>query len=317
VKQVCHFIQEEAGNFPVQDLCEVLGVERSTYYRRVKREASQGKVDRVGKLVADVFWRHSRRYGSRRIAQELQAEGADIGRHRIRRVMREQSLKAIQPKRFVPKTTDSRHSMGYAENLLSGRELPPRSPNEVIVGDITYLPLQDGSFAYLASWMDLFSRLVIGWGVEDHMQESLVIEAFEKALRRRGQLREAIVHSDRGGQNASARFRTLLEGSGCRQSMSRAEESYDNAYAESLFSRYKAELLEGGAFADLEEARLETFHYIEGYYNRIRRHSSLGYVSPEEYERKFIEERDKKSDKILDQKTRKGVKAKTHSCRNF
>jgi putative transposase len=317
VNAVCRFIQEEAGNFPVRDLCEALGVERSTYYRRVKRQASQGKVDGIGKLVADVFWRHARRYGSRRIAAELRAEGAGVGRHRIRTVMREQVLKAIQPRSFVPKTTDSRHAMGYAENLLSGMQLPPSSPNEVIVGDITYLPLQDGSFAYLASWMDLFSRLVIGWQVEEHMQESLVIEAFEKAVNRRGQLREAIVHSDRGGQYASARFRRLLEGSGCRQSMSRAEESYDNAYAESLFSRYKAELLEGGAFADLEEARLETFTYIEGYYNRIRRHSSLGYVSPEEYERKFVEERDKKSGKILDQKTRKGVKAKTHSCRKF
>jgi transposase InsO family protein len=283
----------------------------------VQQRTAKGEEDRIGNLVAEVFWQHSRRYGSRRIAQELQAEGTEIGRHRIRRLLREHGLRAIQPKRFVPRTTDSRHSMGYAQNLLVGRELPPKCPNEVIVGDITYLPLQDGSFAYLASWMDLFSRLIIGWGVEDHMQESLVIEAFEKALKRRGQMHEAIIHSDRGGQYASLKFRALLRGNGCRQSMSRAEESYDNAYAESLFSRYKAELLEGGAFADLEEARLETFHYIEGYYNRIRRHSSLGYVSPEEYEQKFVEEREKKSGENLDQKNRKGVKTKTHSCRNF
>src|SRR5262249_20214551 len=282
-----------------------------------KKRPGKGEEARVGKVVADVFWRHSRRYGSRRLAKELQAEGTQIGRHRIRRLMREQGLKAIQPRSFVPKTTASRHRLGYAENLLFGMELPPRSPNEVVVGDITYLPLQDGSFAYLASWMDVFSRLVVGWGVEEHMQDSLVIEAFEKALRRRGQLRGAIVHSDRGGQYASAGFRALLQTSGCRQSMSRAEESYDNAYAESLFSRYKAELLEGGAFADVEEARLETFNYIEGYDNRIRRHSSLGYVSPEEYEQKYGEERGKKSGKILDDKKEKGVKVKTLLCRNF
>lgn len=231
--------------------------------------------------------------------------------------MREQGLKAIQPRSFVPRTTDSRHTLGYAENLLLGMKLPPEEPNEVVVGDITYLPLQDRSFCYLATWTDLFSRLVIGWEVMDTMQEGLIIMAFEKALRRRGHLRQAIVHSDRGGQYASRQFRSLLRASGCRQSMSRADESYDNAYAESLFSRYKAELLEGGAFADLEEARMETFNYIEGYYNRIRRHSSLGYLSPEEYERKFVAERDKKLGEVLDNKPMKGIKAEQLLCNTF
>ena len=155
----------------------------------------------------------------------------------------------------------------------------------------------------------------MGWEVRDNLQEGLIISAFEKALRRRGHLRKAVVDSDRGGQYASGKFRSLLRSSGCLQSMSRAEESYDNAYAESLFSRYKAELLEGGAFADLEEARLETFNYIEGYYNRIRRHSSLGYVSPEGYEGKFAEERNGKLGKVLDKKKVKRVLAKTLSCR--
>lgn len=196
-------------------------------------------------------------------------------------------------------------------------ELPPEQPNEVVVGDITYLPLQDGSFCYLATWADLFSRLVIGWEVMDNMQEGLIIKAFEKALSRRGQLRKAIVHSDRGGQYASRKFRSLLRTSGCRQSMSRADESYDNAFAESLFSRYKAELLEGGAFANLDEARMETFNYIEGYYNRIRRHSSLGYLSPEEYERKFVEERDRKLGEVLDNKKVKGIKAEQFLCNTF
>jgi transposase InsO family protein len=231
--------------------------------------------------------------------------------------MREEGLRAIQPRSFVPRTTDSRHNLGYSENLLLSVKLPPEKPNEVIVGDITYVSLQDGSFVYLATWTDLFSRLVIGWEIAETLEDSLVIAAFEKGLRRRGELRGAIVHSDRGGQYASGQLRSLLKASGCVQSMSRAGESYDNAYAESLFSRYKAELLEGGAFADLEEARVETFNYIEGYYNRKRRHSSLGYVSPEEYERKYWEERGRKVNEVVDNKNAKGVKAKTLLCRNF
>ena len=293
----------------------MIGIDRSSYYRSLKPRAGDSEEILSGGLILEVFSRHARRYGSRRIEAELKAEGVGISRHRIRRLMREQGLKAIQPKQFVPKTTNSRHTLGYSENLLLGMKLPPESPNKVIVGDITYLPLQGGGFAYLATWADLFSRMVVGWQVEEHMQESLILAAFEKALRRRGQLTAAIVHSDRGGQYAGGDFRSLLKAAGCRQSMSRAGESYDNAYAESLFSRYKAELLEGGRFKDVEEARLETFNYIEGYYNRVRRHSSLGYVSPEEYERKYLEERAKRSGKVVDKKKEKGVKAKTLSCR--
>lgn len=317
MRKVCRFIQAEALNYRVKDLCEAMGVERSFYYRHAQPRARKEQEDQERVSVRRVFLRHSRRYGSRRVEAELKAEGVEIGRHRVRRIMKEEGLRAIQPRRFVPKTTDSSHHLGYCENLLLGMKLPPDKPNEVVVGDITYLPLQDGSFCYLATWADLFSRLVIGWEVEDSLQESLIIKAFEKALIRRGDLRACLVHSDRGGQYASTRFRSLLKASECRQSMSRAAESYDNSYAESLFSRYKAELLEGGAFTDLEEARLETFNYIEGYYNRVRRHSSLGYLSPEEYERQFVEERERKLGKILDKKKVKGVEAKTLSCRNF
>ncbi len=314
---ICRFIESEAKNFPVNEMCALLGVSRTSYYRMLKPPADNDEEVQVREAVRDTFYRHSRRYGSRRLAIELQSQGVEMGRHRIRRIMKEHDLWAIQPRSFVPRTTNSSHSLGYAENLLLGLELPPANPNEVVVGDITYLPLQDGSFAYLATWADLFSRLVIGWEVEATMEEGLILRAFEKGLRRRGNLCGAIVHSDRGGQYAGGQFRSLLKAAGCRQSMSRAGETYDNAYAESLFSRYKAELLEGGAFADVEEARLETFHYIEGYYNRIRRHSSLGYDSPEEYERKYVEERAQKADENLDQKTRKGVKPKSYLCPKF
>lgn len=298
-------------------MCETLGVSRTSYYRRVQPPEVNDQEAQLRESVREIFFRHSRRYGSRRIEAELKSTGLEIGRHRIRRMMKDEALQAIQPKRFVPKTTNSGHNLGYCENLLIGLKLPPEQPNEVIVGDITYLPLEDGSFAYLATWADLFSRLVIGWEVDKTLEERLIIAAFEKGLIRRENLRGAIVHSDRGGQYASGRFRSLLKASGCQQSMSRAAESYDNAYAESLFSRYKAELLEGGAFSDFEEARLETFNYIEGYYNRVRRHSSLGYESPEEYERKYFEERNRKLSEVLDKKKVKGVKAKTLSCSNY
>ena len=315
MKVRCSFIRQSAAEFPVRRLCQAVQVSPVSYYRSLKVVAPPDSA--LAQAATAVFLRHSRRYGSRRLQAELQAEGFVIGRHQVRRLMKEQGLRAIQPRSFVPRTTDSRHTLGSAPNLLLDRKLPPAKPSQVLVGDITYLPLQAGDFAYLATWTDLFSRLVIGWEVLEQMQEALIITAFEQAWRRRVKLAGAIVHSDRGGQYASTKFRQLLQQAGCHQSMSRAGESYDHAYAESLFSRYKAELLEGGAFADVGEARLETFNYIEGYYNRIRRHSSLGYVSPEEYERQFVVARDEKLGQMLDSKPVKGIKAEQLLCITF
>lgn len=297
-------------------MCEVLNVARASVYRLWNQIDEKSKVETASKRVREVFWRHSRRYGSRRIHAELKTEGVKIGRHRIRRLMKEQDLRAIQPRSFVPKTTNSGHKLGFSENLLLERDLP-KKPNEVFVGDITYLPLQDGSFTYLATWIDLYSRRIVGWEVSENMEEDLVINAFQMLLRRRKLEFKAIIHSDRGGQYCSKKFRRLIARKNCLQSMSRAGETYDNAFAESLFSRYKVELLEGGAFSDVEEARLESFNYIEGYYNRIRRHSSLGYLSPEEFEQKYEEEKEKMLVEVLDNKNRKGIKAKAHSCLNF
>ena len=207
----------------------------------------------------------------------------------MRRLMREQDLQAIQPRRFVPRTTDSRHGQRMSPNLLLERAIKVDRPRQVIVGDITYLPLQTVDWAYLATWMDLFSRKIVGWHVADSMTAELVIEALKKAILRERLPAGLIVHSDRGGQYVDTEFRGLLNQHGFEQSMSRADETYDNAHAESLFSRYKAELLEDGAFADVEQARSETFAYIEGYYNRVRLHSSLGYLSPEEFERAYYQ----------------------------
>ena len=158
-------------------------------------------------------------------------------------------------------------------NLLLERAIRVDRPRQVIVGDITYLPLQNADWAYLATWMDLFSRKIVGWQVADSMTAALVIEALKKAILREHLPTGLIVHSDRGGQYVDTELRKLLKQHRFEQSMSRADETYDNAHAESLFSRYKAELLEDGAFADLEQARSETFAYIEGYYNSSSQYS--------------------------------------------
>jgi putative transposase len=283
VKEIYRVIASEATTYPAAMLCRVLEVNRSGYYAWKERSERQ---DPLAPRVEEVFWQHSRRYGSRRITAELRDQVV-IGRHRVRRLMREQSLQAIQPRRFVPRTTNSRHGQQMSPNLLLERAIQVDRPRQVLVGDITYLPLQNGEWAYLATWMDLFSRKIVGWHVAASMTAELVIEALKKAILRERLPAGLIVHSDRGGQYVDTEFRRLLKQQGFEQSMSRADETYDNAHAESLFSRYKAELLEDGAFADVDQARTETFAFIEGYYNRIRRHSALGYLSPENFERAY------------------------------
>lgn len=287
-----------SDEFEVSAVCAVVGVNRTSYYKwrikgqRKQEDARSANADTLGEQVEAVFWQHSRRYGTRRIVAELKAAGIKAGRTRVRRLLEERNLRAIQPKSFVPRTTNSKHTLGYSPNLLLEVRLPPSAVNKVIVGDITYLPLLSGGWCYLAMFTDLFSRRIVGWAVRETMSEELVLEAYRMLRQRRRPTRWTIIHSDRGGQYAGRQFRNLLLADKARQSMSRAGETYDNASAESVFSRYKAELLEDGAFRDVEEARLETFNYIEGYYNRIRRHSSLGYLSPEEYERQKAEEKD-------------------------
>lgn len=218
--------------------------------------------------------------------------------------MRRLGLRAIRSRSFVPRTTDSRRTVRPSPNLLLDAQHTPRRPREVIVGDITYLPLQTGGWGYLASWQDKFTRRVVGWAVEARMTEELVIKAFAKAVASGSVESGTIIHTDQGSQYVSNNFRALLKATGCRQSMSRRGNCYDNAQAESFFSRYKAELLEGGMFEDVNQARGETFSYIEGYYNRMRRHSALGYKTPEEFEREInLKKKGSGSESIVSSKT--------------
>ncbi len=241
----------------------------------------------LSEAVKEVFYLHRRRYGARRVSAELKAGGLAVGRRLASSLMKRQGLTAIRPKRFVPKTTDSKHDFGFSANLLKDAGNEPLGQGEVIVGDITYVPLQSGKFCYLATFQDKYTRRVVGWQVSENMTAQLVIDAFNRA-RSRGSIKSgAIIHTDRGSQYASVEYRRLLYIHGFRQSMSGKGNCYDNAQAESFFSRFKTELVEGGRFESVEQAKTETFSYIEGYYNRIRRHSGLGYLSPVEFEKQL------------------------------
>lgn len=269
-------------------MCRILSVSRSCYYawRKDRHTAKDTETRQIEARVVETFLCHRRRYGVRRLVPELRDEGLKIGHCKVRRILQQNGLKAIQPKSFVPRTTDSRHPYPISPNLLKGKA-PPARINQVWVGDITYIPLKDGGWCYLAVWMDLFSRRVTGWQLRDHMKEGLVVEAFNKAWSNRHAGKGLIVHSDRGGQYAGNVFRGLLDHYKVLQSMSDADNPYDNAFMESHFSRFKAELLQGKRFDSLENARKEIFEYIEAYYNPIRRHSGLGYISPMAFERKM------------------------------
>ncbi len=263
---------------------------KSSYYEFLN-QAQAPQENEIEEKVKKAFWFHKRRYGSRRLVKELGYKKLIVGRHKVRAIMHKLQLKAIQPKSFVPKTTQSHPHLKRCDNLLINREVS--HINEVWVGDITYIPLQDGSFIYLAVWMDLFSRNIVGWELRENMQKEIIILAFNKALKKRKPPENLVVHSDGGGQYDANEFKKIIGNRNFRQSMTRKDNHYDNAFVESLFSRFKAELLENGAFENFDEARIESFEYIEAYYNKIRLHSSLGYKSPLQFEKEWIERRDK------------------------
>jgi transposase InsO family protein len=253
-------------------------------------------------LVRDCYFENRRRYGARRIQRSLAKNGIRIGRARVRRLMTEEGLKALQSKAFKPRTTDSK-GVQAAPNLLTEIKVQECAAHKIIIGDITYLRLRGGKFCYLAVWQDKVTRRIIGWSLSLEMTQELVISALQKASRKGLIKRGAIVHSDRGSQYASNGFRFLLQQNCLRQSMSGKGNCYDNAQAESFFSRFKTELLEGGVFEDLEQARSEIFSYIEGYYNRVRLHSSLGYKSPIEFELELKTKNGGKIDSFFSTKT--------------
>jgi transposase InsO family protein len=269
--------------FPVAALCQTFDASRSGYYawKRGGQSSRAEEDQRLMPLIRAIFWEHKRRYGARRIARELSSRKTSCGPHRVGRLMGQMGLEAIQPKSFRPRTTESRHRLGYSPNLLLNAP-PPGGVNRVWVGDITYVPLDGNGFLYLALLMDLYSRRIVGWELGANMKEPLVLSALRFAIAGRQPDADLIHHTDRGGQYAGNGYRRVLGRARMRQSMSRADNCYDNAFMESCFGTIKREL-EMERYASEAFAREEIAGYIR-YYNTRRRHSSLGYLTPEESE---------------------------------
>jgi putative transposase len=274
-------VQKTGGS--IRQVCTVLGEARSSFYHAATPTATQTADVGLGDLIETVFRRHRKCYGYRRVGDELSDRGVTCSPARVRRLMAQRALHAIAPKNFIPKTSDGRADKPSA-NLLSAQPLP-EVPDRVWAGDITFIPTSSG-WLYLAVVIDLCSRRVVGWSLADHMRSDLVLAALHQALQTRSTER-TIFHSDRGSQYGSAPFRAALAQAGLSQSMSARANPYDNAWTESFIGTLKREMLQGGCFEDANDARIEIFEYIDGYYNTHRKHSSLGYKTPSQFEAKI------------------------------
>jgi transposase InsO family protein len=239
--------------------------------------------------IRRVFDDSRQTYGSPRICAELRGRGVEVCVNTVARYMRQEGLGARTPRRFVPMTTDTRHDQPIAANVLD-RAFTRAEPNTGWVSDITYVPTAEG-WLFLAVVIDLYSRRIVGHATSDRLKSSLALEALEMALRRRSPAEGAwpdqdlLHHSDRGVQYASTPYRAVLAAHGIQPSMSRRGNCYDNAVAESFFATLKRELVHRQSYATRDAARQSLFEYIEVFYNRQRRHSALGYVSPDQFEK--------------------------------
>lgn len=275
---IARIAQESGGS--VRQVCTVLEVPRSSFYHAAEPTATQVADAHLGAQIEALFREHRKRYGYRRLLEELSDRGLQCGPARVRRLMAARSLRALQPKNFLPKTSDGRADQP-SPNLLADQPLPT-APNQAWAGDITFIPTSAG-WLYLAVVIDLGSRRILGWSLQAHLRAELVLDALQQALQTRP-VDQTIFHSDRGSQYGSSAFRQALAKAGLRQSMSRRANPYDNAWTESFIGTLKHEMLQDGCFEDASDARLEIFEYIEGYYNTHRKHSALDYKTPSQFE---------------------------------
>ena len=276
-------IDAEKAHFPVTFMCSQLSVSRSGFYAWLKRAPSPRAREDVelGARVLELHLGSQRRYGSPRVQKALTAEGRNVGRKRVVRLMRKQGLVA-RPKPHFVATTNSEHHLPVAPNVLARRFHQPK-PDLAWASDITYLWTAEG-WLYLAVIIDLCSRRVVGWATSDSLERKLCIDALETALATRRPALGLIHHSDRGTQYASVDYRALLQQHSIVCSMSRRANCWDNAVAESFFSTLKTELVCGRVYKTREQATLALFEYIECFYNQKRLHSSIGYCSPADFE---------------------------------
>lgn len=278
------FIKDHQKQFPVADLCRVLEVSRSGFYRWAGQPVGRRQRRRaeLGAQITRVHEANRGVYGSPRVCVALREQGHRVCRNTVAKVMKSLGIKARTHRRFHVRTTDSGHAHPIAPNLLD-RAFGAAGINQVWLTDITYIPTEEG-WLYLAGVMDMCSRRIVGWSMAEHLRTDLVCEALSMALRTRCPGPGLLHHSDRGVQYACAEYRRLLEAGGITASMSRAGDCYDNAPQESFWGKLKSELVYLERFATREQARAAIFEYIEVFYNRTRLHSSLGYVSPERFE---------------------------------
>lgn len=276
------FVAKHRGVWPVAMMCGALGVSRSGFYAWLERPRSQRSLvdERLGKQVHQSFVLSDRTYGARRVWHDVLAWGQRCGLHRIERLMRAQALRARPRRRSLPQDRGTRSAI--ADNVLD-RQFQADAPNQKWVADFTYLWTAEG-WLYVAVVLDLYSRRVVGWSMQDAMTSQLVADALMMAVWRRGKPVALLHHSDQGSQYTSGHFQELLQEQGITCSMSRAGEVWDNAAMESFFSSLKTERTARKVYRTRDQARADVFDYMERFYNPNRRHSTLGYVSPIAFE---------------------------------
>jgi len=275
--------KEYQKKYSISKMCQFLNVSRSGYYEWVKRGESRRKTNdrQLAARIQSIFEQSKQRYGSPRIYEELRDQGIRCSRKRVARLMREMNLKARHKRKFK-ETTNSKHDHPVAPNLLN-RQFQTDAPNQVWVADITYIRTLEG-WLYLAAVMDLYSRKIVGWAMSERITSDLAVSALKMAIKRRKPRKGILHHSDRGVQYASKPYQKLLKKNGFMGSMSRKGNCWDNAPMESFFSTLKTECIQDKIYLARVLAKREIFEYIEIDYNRKRRHSSNGYLTPEIFE---------------------------------
>ena len=276
-------ISKEEASFPIAFMCRQLQVSRSGYYAwKVRSPSQRAKTDaELMPLIRAEFGEHPRGCGSRTVVGALREAGREVGRRRVVRLMAQERLRPRYKRRFAH-TTNSRHGLRTAKNLVA-RNFAVGAPNKAWAADITYLHTRCG-WAYLAVVLDLGTRKVVGWNVSPSLEQEGAIAALEAAIEVRDPSHGLTHHSDRGVQYAGHAYRALLAKHGITSSMSRKGNCWDNAVVESFFSSLKRELDRDAPFEDWRDAERAVFEYVESYYNSRRRHSALGYISPNKYE---------------------------------
>ena len=284
------WIKDHRDRFTTALMCRVLKVSRGGYYDWRKRKASvrQQKREKLAQLARIYHERSRKIYGYRKVHEDLvREEKIACCKETVRKVMRQESLFSCVKRKFVC-TTDSKHSLPVAENILD-RDFEATAPDQKWVADITYIATEEG-WLYLATVLDLFSRRIVGWSMSQHINAELVCSALKTAIAQRCPGDELLHHSDRGVQYAAQTFQELLDIHGIKCSMSRKGNCWDNASQESFFGKLKSEWIQNRIYPNREEAQQDIFYYIEVFYNRQRRHAALGYVSPAEYEARHNKE---------------------------